>query len=113
MAKKFGKILLATAAIGTAVAAAYYYFQKKDADFTNADNEDEDYDDDSNDESDSSDSSRNYVPLNCESVQSSEAADAEDSLTPLSEQIAHTEETVEDFFDEDDSSNEEPAIQDN
>ena len=30
MAKKFGKFLLFTAAIGTAAAAAYYYLQKKD-----------------------------------------------------------------------------------
>lgn len=29
MAKKFGKFLLFTAAVGTAAAAAYYYMQQK------------------------------------------------------------------------------------
>ena len=101
MAKKFGKFLLATAAIGTAVAAAYYYFQKKDADLSATINDDEDFDD-----LDDTDSSRNYVPLNCETVQSAEedAATTEDSFTPLAEQISQAEETVEDFFDEEDSS---------
>ena len=31
MAKKFGKFLLFTAAVGTAAAAAYYYMQQKDS----------------------------------------------------------------------------------
>ena len=31
MAKKFGKFLLFTAAVGTAAAAAYYFMQKKDS----------------------------------------------------------------------------------
>ena len=43
MAKKFGKILLFTAAIGTAAAAAYYYLRKKDA--VGSAPEDDDYDD--------------------------------------------------------------------
>ena len=108
MSKKLGKFLLATAAIGTAVAVAYHYFQKKDADLAAFD--DEDYDDDSDD---LDDSSRNYVPLNCESPQSTDASSTEDSFTPLAEQLTRTEETVEDFFDEEDSSDEEPPIQDN
>jgi len=31
MAKKFGKFLLFTAAVGTAAAAVYYYMQKKES----------------------------------------------------------------------------------
>ena len=31
MAKKFGKFLLFTAAVGTAAAAAYYYMQQKNS----------------------------------------------------------------------------------
>ncbi|MFR8844124.1 MAG: hypothetical protein ACLVGL_03165 [Waltera sp.] len=35
MAKKFGKFLLFTAAVGTAAAAAYYYMQQKDSQLRN------------------------------------------------------------------------------
>lgn len=103
MAKKFGKFLFFTAAIGTACAAAYYYLKKKDnkSDLP----EDDDYDDFSNDEAKETDSSRNYVPL------------TQDTFTPLKETLSpeenKTEETVEEFFDEDDSSDEEPPIEDN
>ena len=120
MAKKFGKILLLTAAIGTAAAAAYYYMQKKDsaADIP----EDEDYDDFSEDLDENADPARNYVALNTEAKteapaetakedsgkqeagESSPGAGEENSFTPLSEQVKETEETVEKFFDEEDSS---------
>ena len=106
MAKKFGKILLATAAIGTAAAAAYYYFRKKDADLA-ALNDDDDYDDFSEDLDDDTDSSRTYVSLNRENAQTPESKADEDSFTPLTETLSQTtENVVEDFFDEEDSSEE-------
>ena len=92
MAKKFGKFLLLTAAIGSAVGAAYYYLQKKDS-------ADDDFDDDFDDFSEDSESeaSRNYVSLKSEE---------DGSFTPLAEQVEKVsekaEETVEEFFDEDD-----------
>ncbi len=111
MAKKFGKFLLFTAAVGAAGAAAYYYMQKKDAALLNE--TDEDYDDFSEDTDDSA--SRTYVPLSHENAPEQEAgapAAADSSktdnfFTPLSEtisQAAKTEdakEAVEEFFDED------------
>ncbi len=125
MAKKFGKFLLFTAAIGAAGAAAYYYMQKKDAALMAE--SDEDYDDFSED-ADEKDTSRTYVPLPHDGTGSSENAAAadtapaqeapsakapseEDLFTPLSEQAAQTaetaggemEETVEEFFDDGDS----------
>lgn len=57
MAKKFGKILLATALIGTAAAGTYYFLKKK--------KEEEAFDFDSED-GDSEGTSRKYVPLNFE-----------------------------------------------
>ena len=57
MAKKFGKILLATALIGTAAAGTYYFLKKK--------KEEEAFDFDSED-GDSEGASRKYVPLNFE-----------------------------------------------
>lgn len=119
MAKKFGKFMLVTAAIGTAAAAAYYYLQKKD---TASVPEDEDYDDFSEDLDEAPDSSRSYVPLTPETKSADETKDAnesekKDSFTPLTETVAQTvektEETVEEFFDEEDSADEEPSISDN
>ena len=45
MAKKFGKFLLFTAAVGTAAAAAYYYMQQKDSQLKESSDADDDYDD--------------------------------------------------------------------
>ena len=45
MAKKFGKFLLFTAAVGTAAAAAYYYMQQKDSQLKESSEADDDYDD--------------------------------------------------------------------
>lgn len=120
MAKKFGKILLFTAAVGAAGAAAYYYMQKKDAELLKE--SDDDYDDFSK-EPDDENSTRTYVPLSHdESAPTESAAPAEntesageDLFTPLAEQVTQAaetvkgevEETVEEFFDEDDAENEE------
>ena len=103
MAKKFGKFLLLTAAVGTAAAAAYYYMQKKDPVIDIPD--DEDYDDFSEDFDDNTESSRNYVALNTDAKTESpaeEETEKKDTFTPLTEQVRKTEETVEEFFDEED-----------
>ncbi len=118
MAKKFGKFLFLTAAVGTAAAAAYYYIQKKNSVADTPD--DEDYDDFSEDLDENTEASRNYVALNpeaktdeanteetkTEEAKTGETAEEEpekkDTFTPLSEQVKQTEETVEEFFDEND-----------
>lgn len=137
MAKKFGKFLLFTAAVGAAGAAAYYYMQKKDAELLNG--ADEDYDDFSEDAEDAV--SRTYVPLNHEEAplpetdasaatpeMNASAAAAPESVsfkedspkadfTPLTEKVADTvenvkdevKETVESFFDEDSAEDEESS----
>jgi len=120
MANKFGKFLLFTAAVGTAAAAAYYYVHKKDADYSYPMDDDDDYDDFSDDCDEPVSTSRNYVALNTDSPDASTPEDDAD-FTPLSEQIANQEEApvdetvenVEEFFDEEDASEEEPPIQDN
>ncbi len=58
MAKKFGKVLLATAVIGAAAAGTYYYFKKK--------KEEEAFDFDSDDTTNEEKIKRNYVPLDFE-----------------------------------------------
>ena len=120
MANKFGKFLLFSAAVGAAAAGAYYYFQKKGSMNQEPVEEDEDYDDFSDDCDEPVSTSRNYVALNTDSPDASTPEDDAD-FTPLSEQIANQEEApvdetvenVEEFFDEEDASEEEPPIQDN
>ena len=114
MAKKFGKFLLFTAALGGAAAAAYYYFQNKDAD--NPVSEDEDYDDFSEDLEDETESDKKYVSL---------TPDTEEDFVPLDKVAKPAEEAkeskssdkddadVEEFFDEEDGTDEEPPIKDN
>lgn len=115
MAKKFGKFLLFTAAIGTAAAAAYYYMQKKDAAMAVSDDSDDDYDDFSDDLDEDTEDSRTYVSLNLDNASSTEtpsedAASTEENFTPLAEQVAKNadaliENSVEEFFDEEDDFN--------
>lgn len=108
MAKKFGKFLFFTAAVGAAAAATAYYLQKKDI-LNLADRfDDEDYDDFSEDLDEESETSRNYVPLNTSGKQDGETSDNSGSFTPLAEKATTVtpkkpEETVEEFFDEDDA----------
>lgn len=115
MAKKFGKLLLFTAAVGTAAAAAYYFMQKKDSTMAESNDNDEDYDDFSEDLDEEAETGRNYVALNLDAADASENTDSEaDDFTPLAEQLAEeaVEETCEEFFDEDDTSEEELPIED-
>lgn len=123
MAKKFGKFLLLTAAVGTAAAAAYYYVRKKDDINSVMQDDDEDYDDFSDDLDDASETaSRNYVALNREGQSAAESnvsapdKESDTEFTPLAEQIAQADEekmekSVEEFFDEE-STDEESPIQD-
>ena len=135
MAKKFGKLLLFSAAIGSAIGAVYYFARKKNAE---QDSAEEDYDDFSEEAEKKDSDSRSYVPLTPEgeageekeekaeepspagqadsTPDASDAPASQDGFTPLAEQVAATaqkaEETVEEFFDED-STDEEPPITDN
>lgn len=120
MAKKFGKFLLFTAAVSGAVAAAYYYMRKKDTD--SATLEDEDYDDFSEDLDEDAEVKKTYVPLTSDTKASDEEK-KEDTFVPLNQmaQDAGTAETgdesktdseVEEFFDEDDATDEEPPVDD-
>lgn len=106
MAKKFGKILLFAAAAGSAAAAVYYYMQKRDAK-TIADEDDPD--DLPMEDFDASEASQDYVPLTPEAKEEAQPqaqAKTDSDFTPLSQQLNQTtdteEETVEEFFSEED-----------
>ena len=103
MAKKFGKVLLATALIGTAAAGTYYFLKKK--------KEEESFDFDSeNGDGTESTTTRNYVPLNFEkagekvNVFVSKAGDVfEKTVDMVKQKVAGTnDDVVEEFFDDED-----------
>lgn len=104
MAKKFGKFILCTAAIGAA-ATAYYYLHKKDEELK-AKEEDFDYDDFSEHSNEApASSSRTYVSLQRD----------EEDFTPLKEVakdpsdiIDESTETIEEFFNENEEEEFEP-----
>ena len=88
MAKKFGKFLLFTAAVGTAAAAAYYYMQQKDSQLKESSDADDDYDDFHEDLDKSTEFSRNYVPLNTPVQTSAPKEETGTESTPASEEAA-------------------------
>ena len=100
MSKKFGKVLLATALIGTAAAGTYYYLKKK--------KEEEAFDFDSEDGEEKA--TRNYVPLNFEkagekvTVFVSKAGDVlEKTVDMVKQKVSGTgTETEDDYLDEGD-----------
>ena len=120
MAKKFGKLLMLTAALGAVAAGAYYYLQGKDR-FVDDDFDDDDdfdnFDDDLEDDEAAKDSDRNYVDLDLEKAEEfkegldaakAEATDkivgaSEDAAERLKEAADKVEVNVEEFFDDDDS----------
>lgn len=125
MSKKFGKLLFATAAIGTAAAAAYYFMKKNQAENAAQDVEPVDFDEDETEEITS-----NYVSLTPEAKETpadmmetaaeelQEAAEeiketAEDAFTPLKDTLSEAAEdlaeNVEEFFDENDFNDSEEA----
>lgn len=107
MAKKFGKVLMVTAALGAVAAGAYYYLQNKDS-FVDDDFEDDDdfdnFDEDLDEETD-----RNYVDLNLDKADEfkegleAAKADATEKVVGAVKDAAEKAETkVEEFFDDED-----------
>lgn len=88
MAKKIGKALLITSAIGLAAAAAYMYFKKQNERYF--DDMDEDFDDTFEDDTDL-DESRSYVELPKESAP---APAEEDKIAPSDEAPVEEDEIV-------------------
>lgn len=118
MAKKFGKFLLATAAIGAVAAGVYYYLQEKE-NFTDDDFDDDDFDnfDEDLDEDETGKSEdRNYVDLGLEKAKTEEfkegldaaKAQAEEKVVGAVKDAAEKTETkVEEFFDDEDEASKE------
>ena len=117
MAKKFGKILMVTAALGAVAAGVYYYLQGKD-DFVDDDFDDDDdfdnFDEDLDDDGTAKDADRNYVDLDLDKAEEFKeglnAVKAEaivgtvkEVTDTVKEAADKAEVKVEEFFDDDDS----------
>ena len=113
MAKKFGKFLMVTAAIGAVAAGAYYFLQSKDR---FVDDDFDNFDDDWEDDEAEKDSDRNYVDLDLDKAEDFkeglEAAKAEatdkvvgavkETAEKVKKEADKAEVKVEEFFDDDD-----------
>ena len=113
MAKKFGKVLMMTAALGAVAAGAYYYLKSKDA-LVDDDFDDDDFDDDLDEEGAAKEAERNYVDLDLQKADefkegiSAEKADVSEKVVGCAKEAAQkveekAEEKVEEFFDDDDN----------
>lgn len=120
MAKKFGKFLMVTAALGAVAAGVYYCLQNRD-NFVDDNFDDDDdfdnFDDDLDDDETAKDADRNYVDLDLEKAEEfkeglnaakAEATDkivgaAKEAADKVKETADKAEVKVEEFFDDDDS----------
>lgn len=110
MAKKFGKLLMVTAALGAVAGGAYYYLKNRDA-LMDEDFDDEDFDN-FDDDLDEPDTDRNYVDLDLNTAEGDsrkeeikeefkegiQAAKAE-----AEDKVVGGVKKVEEFFDDDDN----------
>ncbi|MCM1144234.1 MAG: hypothetical protein NC318_06360 [Blautia sp.] len=133
MAKKFGKFLMTTATLGALAAGAYYFLKKNDVlteDSLDDEDDYDDFDDDLDDEESAgnTEADRKYVDLDLtkaadtadkteeKAEEASEGfkegltaakAEAKDKIVGTVEKAASdTEEKVEEFFDDEDASDE-------
>ena len=120
MAKKFGRFLMVTAALGAVAAGVYYCLQNKDGfvdDNFDDDDDFDNFDDDLDDEETAQDADRNYVDLDLEKAEDfkeglnaakAEATDkivgaAKEAADTVKEAVDKAEVKVEEFFDDEDS----------
>lgn len=120
MAKKFGRFLMVTAALGAVAAGVYYCLQNKDGfvdDNFDDDDDFDNFDDDLDDEETAQDADRNYVDLDLEKAEdfkeglNAAKAEVTDKIVGAAKEAADTvketadkaEVKVEEFFDDEDS----------
>ena len=120
MAKKFGKILMVTAALGAVAAGAYYCLRGKNSSVDDHFDDDDDFDnfdDDLEEEETTQEADRNYVDLDLEKADEfkegldaakAEATDkvvgaAKEAAEAVKETVDKAEVKVEEFFDDEDA----------
>ena len=108
MAKKFGKLLMVTAALGAVAGGVYYYLKGKD-DFLDDDFFDDDDDfDNFDDDMEESDTERNYVDLDLGKAEGNDSKEEfkegiQAAKAEATDKVVGGVKKVEEFFDDDDS----------
>lgn len=107
MAKKFGRLLMVTAALGAVAGGVYYYLKGRDALMDDDFDDDEDFDN-FDDDLDDNEPDRNYVDLDLgKTEESSGAAEFKEGIQAAkavaADKVVGSVKKVEEFFDDDDS----------
>ncbi len=111
MAKKFGKLLMVTAALGAVAGGVYYYLKGRDTLLDDDFDDDEDFDN-FDDDLDESDADRNYVDLDLGKTEESSApAELKEEFkegiqaakAEATDKVVGSVKKVEEFFDDDES----------
>lgn len=107
MAKKFGKVLFLTAALGAVAGGAYYYLKSRDA-FMDDDFDDDDDFDNFDEDLDEGDPDRNYVNLDLNKAEESLKEEVKDvfkegiqaAKAETTDKVVGGAKKVEEFFDD-------------
>ena len=107
MAKKFGRLLMVTAALGAVAGGVYYYLKGRDALMDDDFDDDEDFDN-FDDDLDDNETDRNYVDLDLgKTEESGAAAEFKEGIQAAkavaTDKVVGSVKKVEEFFDDDDS----------
>lgn len=116
MAKKFGKVLMMTAALGAVAGGIYYYLKGQDA-LMDDDFDDDDFDN-FDDDLDEADTDRNYVDLDLNKAEDSAKEELKEDFkegiqaakAEAADKVVGSVKKVEEFFDDDDSDGSMDAI---
>ncbi len=108
MAKKFGKLLMVTAALGAVAGGAYYYLKGRDALMDDDFDDDEDFDN-FDDDLDEGETDRNYVDLDLGKAEENSAGEEfkegiQAAKAEVTDKVVGGVKKVEEFFDDDDES---------
>ncbi len=112
MAKKFGKLLMVTAALGAVAGGVYYYLKGRDALMDDDFDDDEDFDN-FDDDLEDSEADRNYVDLDLGKTEESSAAEElkeefkegiQAAKAEAEDKVVGSVKKVEEFFDDEDES---------
>lgn len=105
MAKKLGKLMMVTAALGAVAGGVYYYLKGRDALLDDDFDDDDDFDN-FDDDLEDGDADRNYVDLDLGKAENSGAGEAfkegiQAAKADATEKVVGGVKKVEEFFDDD------------
>lgn len=117
MAKKFGRLLMVTAALSAVAGGVFYYLKSRDALMDDDFDDDDDFDN-FDDDLDESEKDRNYVDLDLNKTEDSAKEELKEDFkegieavkAEAADKVVGSVKKVEEFFDDDDSDGSMDAI---